>query len=262
MSTNINDLFTDAQADGVLSPTSVQVLAVPDLATQINAAMGVDVDDVTASEVVLVTVMPDDSGSIPGAGNDQAVRDGHNLVLDALKATQQKDQIFVHNRYLNGHILYPYSYLDNAVLMDKQNYRPRGSTPLYEQSVILLGSVLAKAQAFANAAVPARTVTLIITDGGDTGGGRKKKAADVRAIVEDMFRSEMHIVAGMGVHDGYTDYKKVFGDMGIPDQWILTPGNTPSEVRAAFQLFSQSAIRVSQTAGNLSQVALGGFGAP
>ena len=256
---DIGDLFEEAADDGLLSPDSVNVLAVPDVGQQIQGAMGVDVDDVMASDVVLVTLMPDDSGSIQFGGNAQAVRDGHNGVLDALRASQQADQIFVHNRYLNGKILYPYTGLDNAVEMDTRNYNDFLGTPLYDQAVVVLGGVLAKAQTFAQNAVPARTVTLLITDGEDAHSTRYD-ARDVKTIVDDMFASETHIVAGMGVDNGRTDFARVFGEMGIPDQWILTPGDDPKDISRAFQLFSQSAIKVSQTAGNLSQVALGGFG--
>ena len=46
--------------------------------------------------------------------------------------------------------------------------------------------------------------------------------------------------------------------MGIEDRWILTPGNNPSEIRRAFQVFSQSAVRASQAA-SFSQGTVGGF---
>jgi hypothetical protein len=80
----------------------------------------------------------------------------------------------------------------------------------------------------------------------------------VAALVDDMLRSENHIVAAMGIDDGDTDFHKVFAAMGIPREWILTPGNTSSEVRKAFQVFSQSAVRASQTTA-FSKTALGGF---
>jgi hypothetical protein len=100
-----------------------------------------------------------------------------------------------------------------------------------------------------------RTVTLIITDGGDYGSTRCKPD-DVKAIVDDMLGQENHIVAAMGISDGSTDFKAVFRSMGIPDRWILTPGNSASEIRRAFAVFSQSAVKASQGA----QVAqLGGF---
>ena len=59
-----------------------------------------------------------------------------------------------------------------------------------------------------------------------------------------MQRAENHIVAAMGISDGTTDFRKVFRDMGIEDKWILTPGQSAQEIRQAFQVFCQSAVRV------------------
>jgi hypothetical protein len=250
-------LLGAAHQQGKLSQRSMAALNVVDLGAQIQAGLGVDVDDVESSEVVLVTMMPDDSSSIRFAGNARAVRDGHNLVLDALASCRQADDIFVHCRYLNGEVLYPYSGIDQAVRMDSGNYNPQQGTPLYDQTVVMLGTVMAKAEEFAHNGVPCRTVSLIITDGGDMHSTRAK-ASHVRAIVEDMQRAESHVVAAMGIDDGSTDFRRVFREMGIPDAWILTPGSTGSDIRTAFQVFSQSAIRVSQAA-TLSQTALGGF---
>jgi hypothetical protein len=254
---NINDLFQSAHDDGLLSTASLQILDVNDIGAQIQAGLGIAIDDVNSSEVVLVTVMPDDSGSIRFGGNAQAVRGGHNAILDALSQCQQQDSILIHNRYLNGYVLYPYCPLSQAVRMTPQNYDPNEGTPLYDQTVILLGTVLAKAQEFADNGVPVRTITLIITDGGDCHSVRHD-ASSVASIVKDMLRMENHIIAGMGIDDGSTDFRGVFKNMGIRDEWILTPGNSESEIRKAFQVFSQSAIRVSQSAGNLGS--LGGFG--
>jgi hypothetical protein len=43
---------------------------------------------------------------------------------------------------------------------------------------------------------------------------------------------------------------------------ILTPGSDVSPIRRAFQVFSQSAVRASQSAAHFGQAVLGGFGAP
>lgn len=264
MSENDNDrarvraLLDNAHDEGALSAASMQVLTVADLGAQIQAGLGVSIDDVEASEVVLVTLMPDDSGSIRFAGNADAVRAGQNLVLDALRASRQQGDVLVHTRYLNGHVLHPYCPLSSAVRMDASNYDPSLGTPLYDQSVVLLGTVLAKAQELADHGVPCRTVTLLITDGADAGSVRAT-AADVATLVRDMQRAECHVVAAMGIDDGSTDHRAVFRSMGIEDRWILTPKNSDGEIRRAFQVFSQSAVQASQTAavGNL-----GGFLGP
>jgi len=259
-SNNISNLFQNAQDDGTLSVAATKALTVVDIGQEIEAAMGVNVDDVQSSEVVLVTLMPDDSGSIRFGGNAQLVRDGHNMVVSALRSTKQVDSILAHNRYLNGEILYPYQPIENAIEMTSSNYDPNQGTPLYDQTVVLLGTVLAKAQEFIDNGVVARTVTLIISDGADMHSHRST-ANDCKKIISDMLKAENHIIAAMGIDDGgSTDFRQVFSEMGIPDEWILTPGNTESEIRSAFQMFSQSAVRASQNAASFSQTALGGFG--
>lgn len=256
MSRNAKKLLEQAHRAGVLSKQSMKTLEVADLGAQIQAGLGITVDDVASSEVVLVTMMPDDSGSIAAAGNSDAVCDGHNAVLDALRTSRQAAEVFVHTRYLNGRILYPYSPLGGAVAMDSSNYRADQGTPLYDQTVVLLGTVLAKAQELALAGVPARTVTLLITDGADCHSTRAT-ASTVRTLVRDMLAQESHVIAAMGIDDGgKTDFQGVFREMGIPQRWTLTPGNTASEIRRAFQVFSRSAIAASR--GTLA--GLGGFG--
>jgi len=257
MSSQVNNLFSAATAEGALSPQALQSLNVIDLGAQIQAGLGVSVDDIPASEVVLVTMLIDDSGSIRFASNAQLVRDGHNLVLDSLSDSKQKDSILGHTRYLNGTVLYPYVLIDQAVRMDSQNFDPMGGTPLYEQSLVTLGTVLAKTQEFAQSGVASRSVTIIITDGNDEHS--RKRAIDVQAVVKDMLMQESHIIAAMGIDDGRTDFRAVFTEMGLEDRWILTPGNNPSDIRRAFQLFSQSAVRASQSAANFSKTAGGGF---
>jgi len=260
MSNTVKELLETAKQSGDISRQSIQALVkVEDAGAQIQAALGIKVDDVMASEVVLVTLLIDDSGSIRFvSGNSQAVRDGHNLILEALKGSKQDDSVLIHTRYLNGALLYPYCPIKEAIVMDSQNYDPQGGTPLYDQSMVILGTVLTKTQEFMDNNVPVRSITLIVTDGNDE-GSLKATAKDVASVVADLLRSERHIVAAMGVEDGHTDFTQIFKEMGIPDNWILTPGKTPSEIRKAFQVFSKSAVRASQSA-KFSQTAMGGFG--
>jgi hypothetical protein len=250
----IKKLLDEAHNTGALSTRSRAALDVVDVGAQIQAGLGVSIDDVAASEVVLLTMMPDDSGSIAAAGNTASVRDGHNFVLEAMRKSKQAGEVLAHTRYLNGYLLYPYTTIDHAIAMTSTNYDPCHGTPLYDQTAVLLGTVIAKSQELAQAGIAVRTVTLIITDGADCGSMRCKPA-DVRALVTDMLQQENHIVAAMGIDDGGTDFHKVFSSMGIPDRWVLTPGNSASEIRRAFAVFSQSAVRASQGA-----LALGGFG--
>jgi len=256
---NVSQLFQDAHDAGDLSQQSMDAFTIVDPGAQIQNALGVDVDDVTASDVVLITMMVDDSASMTQGNNQEVAAEGHNEVLDALNKSAQKDNLLVHSRLLNGQLISPYCSLDQVERLDPGvNYKCNQGTPLYDQSIVLLATVLAKTQEFADNGVPARSVTLIVTDGADMHSTSRPR--EVRSVVEDMLRTENHIIAFMGIEDGYTDFKQVAREMGIREEWILTPANSAKDIREAFALFSQSAVRASQNAASFSKAAMGGFG--
>ena len=255
--TSVNQLLSSAQESGVITPEIVSIIG--DQGVAIQNALGVNIDDINASEVTLVTLIIDDSGSIRFSSNAQIVREGHNSIINALKATKQRDEILAHCVYLNGKILYPYGLVNSAILMDSSNYDPNLGTPLYDQTVVTLGAVLLKAQEFRDNGVPCRTVTCIVTDGADE-HSVKNTTSDVSKIVNKMLMSEMHIISAMGIDNGSTDFNQIFESMGIQKKLILTPSNNPSEIRKAFLMVSQSAVNASQGAASFSQTAAGGFG--
>jgi hypothetical protein len=252
----LSALIGDADLDQ--GTTSALQLTVDTLGPAIMAGLGsIDLDDIDTAEVVLVTLLVDDSGSM--GGNENLVCDGHNLLMDALKASKQSASVLVGCRYLNSGVQYPYMMLDSVAKLDRSTYFVHGATPLHDMSATTLTGVVAKMTEFENGGVAARAITVIVSDGGDN-NSRRHTAGTVKTMVSGLLATEQHIIAGMGIDDGYTDFRQVFSDMGIRDEWILTPGNSASEIRRAFQVVSQSAVRASQTAGSFSQVALGGFG--
>ncbi len=255
---NLQDLFDASLDDGALSAPSHQLLSLPDLGAKIQQGLGIAVDDVPASEVFLLTLLVDDSSSIHSGHNEQLVIDGYNAILNALKASKQEGGILVHTRYLNGKVLCAYMPVSQTTALDDRSYRASGSTPLYDESVAILGTVVAKTQELTAAGVPSRSVTVILTDGADC-KSRRYDARGVKAIVSDMLKTEGHIVAAVGL-SGVTDFRRVFHEMGIEDRWILTPGSSPTDIRAAFRVISQTAIRTSQGGGSFKRVAAGGFG--
>jgi len=166
--TDLSTLFSDAEADGDISPDAAAVINVVDIGQQIQAGLGVSVDDVLASEVVLVTQLIDDSSSIAYNNNTKVVCDGHNLVIEALEGSKQNDGILAHATALNSGVLYPYQSIDPGIRLG-MNYQPQGNTPLYDQTIVTLATVLAKSKEFTDNGVACRTVTLIVTDGDDIG---------------------------------------------------------------------------------------------
>lgn len=255
--TSLAALIGDADIDQ--AGASQMQLVVEDVGAAIQAGLGeVNIDDVASAEVVLVSMLIDDSGSIRFGGNADAVRQGHNVVIEALRGAKSAAGVLVSCQYLDGTVLYPYVALQNAVLMDASNYDPRGGTPLYDRTGDVLTTAAAKMAEFEQGGVAARAITVIVTDGADRGSSRQTTRS-VQSMVQALTRTEQHITAAVGIDDGYTDFHRVFTDMGVLPEWILTPGNTTSEIRAAFGAISQSAVRASQVA-TFSQATIGGFG--
>jgi hypothetical protein len=178
-------------------------------------------DGIVAGEkppILLVTLMPDDSGSISSYGNAAAIRRGHNEYLDMF--AQSPARIMVRTRYLNGEELFPFCQPAKAIRMDSQNYAPNMGTPLYAQTYDVLQEVLGAARVYAERHPDHDifTMTFVMTDGADTGSDRTP--AEVKSVVDRMFASGRHVVAGIGVRDMNTDFPAVFRSMGIPEQWI------------------------------------------
>lgn len=273
--TNINSLFSDAADEGVLGQDSMSFLTAANLDQQINAALGINVASVTASEVVLVSMLIDDSVSMksvepagraarsnrPWIDGQPLVRDGHNGAIQSLRNSKQSAAVLVSCRYLSGTVLYPYVSLADAKAMDDRNYvATLGHTPLYAQSIVLLGQVIAKAQEFRGNGVPVRTITLILTDGGNNDAPHTPDG--VAVLVKDMLAQENHIISGMGLGEEKF-FRNIFTEMGLRDEWILTPGTDEHKMREAWGLWSQSAVRASQNAGSFSKTSqtgvAGGF---
>ncbi|MDD4937866.1 MAG: hypothetical protein PHX34_02495 [Candidatus Shapirobacteria bacterium] len=255
---NVKDLIQNAHEEGSLSDDSMDLLKNIDLGAQIQAAMGIPAMEAPTSEVILITCLLDDSGSICAAGNEQVVREGYNMILDALMATKQKESIYVHTRYINGKILHPYMPLTQAPRLDSSNYQANGGTPLYDETAVMLATVVAKTQEYSTQGISVRAISVIVTDGHDQ-HSVKFVSTDIKPLVDDMLMSESHIIAAMGIDDRLTNFVRVFGEMGLKKEWILTPKNSAHDIRAAFRTVSQSAVRTSQAA-NFNSAAMGGFG--
>jgi hypothetical protein len=186
-------------------------------------------------------------------------RQAQHLMVDTLEGSKQSEGVLLATWTFEDTPVHPYQPLTNVPRLDAQNYNPwRSNTPLFTSTIRTLGGVLAKTQEFAANGVAVRSVTVIISDGGDN-ASHPHTASDVATVVSDLEHQEMHIVLFIGIDDGgWTDFKKVAADMGIRDDRVMTIGNSASELRRAIQVASQSALQVSQTTGTVSQV---GFGA-
>lgn len=240
---DVAKLLVDSRAKKTLSDKSLESLKrVSGITREISQGLGKEVTATLSGNYMLLGIMPDDSGSIYEIGCEDILRKGHNIVLDGLDQ-QEGLRALVLTRYLHGKVLNPYMPSSMAKRMSRENYQANGSwTPLFRQSIILLGTVVAKAQELEERGAVVNTVSLLITDGEDNNSG-DLTAASVAWVVRDMMSSGKHIVAGMGIGE---TYRKVFREMGIPDRWILTPNDDLGDISNAFQKFMAKAVEASK----------------
>jgi hypothetical protein len=231
---------------------------VPDIGNTIQDALGVSPDAIESSEAFILTILLDDTGSIESVPNGaDAVIAGHNLVIKAHVESKGEDGVIVHATQLINGNLYEYKQLSGVPTITRRDYKANGGhTPLYDRAIAVLGTVLAKEQEFKTNGVPVRTATLIVTDGDDNSS--RSSAADVAKVVRELRKRENHIVACMGIGDE-THFRAIFTEMGIDQNWILTPGATEHAIREAFGRFSKSSVQASRGAASFSKTSTGGF---
>jgi hypothetical protein len=260
------DLLKGAAEQGNLSPQSMTVakavLKAPDLAQMIMEAIRTPDDQIKKIQQTLLTLIVDDSGSIAGASNEDAVIEGHNHFIEVQKKGRYAEGILGSTIYLNGKVLNPYLPITAMTMMSRKNYQADGGTPLYDVVAATLLSVIAEVEKLEKAGASVRSQTFIISDGYDQ-HSHKCSAADDAKLVQDLLMLEgKHIVAALGIGD-VIDWHKVYEEMGIRPQWILTSGgSSDKEIRAMFDNASRtsaSALNSSST-GFTQQAMLGGFG--
>lgn len=253
-------LFTAATARGVLSPQS-STLITGNLGNLVLAgAAGKDLEDITASDVTLVTVLIDASSSIAARGLEKAVREGQNALLDAFSGAKDRDAVLLACWTFSSQMDVVHSYVPvgDATRLDAKNYRASGATALYDAWCSALAANVAYAQRLRDGGTPTRSVVVVVTDGEDVGS--RHGAADCARLSRDLLASELFTLALVGV-GGDVNFEHVARAMGIPAGCILWEKDaTPSSLRRAFQLVSRSAVRASQ--GRIQPGAAAGFFAP
>ncbi|MBT5502643.1 VWA domain-containing protein [Candidatus Falkowbacteria bacterium] len=238
----VKSVLGDAADHGIISLPSRDLMCVSLDDNVLMGCDGLDLDEIDATEVALVSLLIDDSSSMWDVVG--AVIDGQNALIEALVDSKQKDSFLLGMWALNRDNPY-HSYLKvvDAEKLDNKSYHPGGCTPLYDKWVETLSANVTYAQQLRDSGTTVRSIAVVITDGQDY-GSRQHTAADCATLAKDLLDSETFVLAMVGL--GNHGFKDVAKDMGIPAGAVLEAGDTPSDVRRVFQLVSQSVIRASQ----------------
>lgn len=245
------DLVKAAGERHELSPSSVAALQDSGVLKQIESGMSGSQTATKPGRIMLVTLDPDDSGSIftddekvlrPWTDKSDSIVAGHNELLQGMLDGPEGRRTMLHTRYLNGTVLNPFMPLALCRKMSRSNYSASyGGTPLFGQTLVTLGIVVAKTEELQDRGARVTTATLIMTDGeatDDTPTSRRLLAS----VVADM-RESGHIIAGMGIGRGGW-FHQTFDAMGI-DPELVFEAKDINAILEAFRMFGRKVHELS-----------------
>jgi len=236
-----NAAFNAAVDDETISVESASIITVNE---NVLAGMnGLGVDDIEVSEVVLVTVVIDDSASIDFRNLRDAFIEGQNELVNALADSKEADNIMFAQAQMNTGVMHSYVPVKDAIMLERANFAPDHGTPLYDSYVDGLAANIAYAQMLKETGTPVKNIFIIITDGEDT-TSRSKSEKQCYTLTRDLLASEQFVIGFIGAGND-TNFREVAKNMGIPDGSILEVDATASAIRGAFKFASKSAIKVS-----------------
>lgn len=246
MTDELNQLFDNAESDGVLTRESNDILMGSIGEVVVAGAEGRALETIESTEVTLVTILLDRSSSIKHRGLADAVRDGYGMLVDSMQNSREAEDImtalwtFNHER----NVVHSYVPVDEAAKLDTDNYSCGGRTSLYDTWCEAIASNVAYAQKLRNGGTPCRSVVVVITDGEDVGSD--KTTNNCEKVTRDVLASEQFVTAFVGVGDDY-DFRTIAERMGVPDGSICVDEKADeSSLREIFELVSRSVSKVSQ----------------
>lgn len=177
--------------------------------------------------------------------NAEALRQGHNRILDALATAPNPHIVRIAGQLLDRN-LYPYGTLQEAPRLTPANFRPNlPTTRLFDGTAEMLKMVLAKYEQMRAFDIETRTATLIMTDGVDN-DSQIHTAKSIADVVHSMRDTKHHLVAAMGFEAGEGIHlKDLFNKMGIDPQWQLTSDATLEDILRVLGMFGKAAAQAT-----------------
>lgn len=205
----------------------------------------VDPSLATVSDLFLLTVLIDKSGSMNTTDKINGIIDGQISMLKAFEGSStiakaglriQQWMFDTQVNLLNGFVP-----LDspNLVKLEHSNYNPAGGTALYDTVIAALSTSQAYANKCRQQGFSVRSLLAILSDGEDTASQAEALEAQ-QAVEEDTQQGGTAVYVGIGGDD----HQVIGQSMGIIPENILLVGNSAKEIRRAFELVSSKSAKI------------------
>jgi len=243
---SIVGLIGDAVSEDEVSQEAADIMIGGLNDTNILGCTGVDVDNIDSDIVTVIAFALDSSYSMKH--NEQAVREAYDeLGIKAMQDSKQHKDMLISTRVFDDseRILYGFKKVDDVGKIGSQYIAEGSATAVYDTAISTMTAVRAYAKTLNDSGVQTKCIVAIFSDG-DNNWGNVVDPAVVKKVAEDCLKSEMFYLVYIGFKNSPNDDLEAIGkSMGFPN--VFTTTSSPSEIRKAMGLVSQSTIRKSQT---------------
>ena len=225
---------------------AAQSILVKNLSAQtIKGAIGPDLNSLNvADELTLGLFILDESYSLYDFR--QAVIDGYDQNVEALKGSKARDEILLTSWAFNNSSRLLHSYLSLDLIDPLKDYHPDGNTALYKTILDGLTSLIQYEQELKDQGMRVKIDVGVITDGQDNQSQYYQiTAADVKSVVSDIRKKRENATFNLVALGNGVDETALADELGFPDPAQFE--KTPAGIRRAWGTLSSSVIRTSQT---------------
>lgn len=254
----VSTSLANAVSAGVISSQSQSAIetGLDDIA--LAGCAGVDIDDIDAEEVTLVTVILDGSGSMY-EWVDEVLKSYREKFLGPLRGAKNAEAILVSVLIFSGgrgekvRLIHGYTPVPDCPELTENDYEPDGSTPLYDGTWNGLTGLVSYGQHLRDNGTRTKSIAVVLSDGCENDS--RISGSKLRRLSGEVLKQHEFVLSYVYFGDqqeGDTAAK----DIGFPSHHRLTADKDASGIRRVLGQVSASVITTSQTkvsAGAISQ---------
>lgn len=201
-------------------------------ASEADFDLGVDPSEIQTSKVTLCTVLLDDSGSMEWA--KEKVTSSVRGIIEQISGVRSRHDVLIAIFSLWHGWLLQYTRVEKAVF-EARKYRPNGgSTPLFDRVGDLIDAIERKKTQLSEMGIPARTVSLVLTDADDNDSSMSIDEIHKRVLT--FTERSTNTMYGVGFGSSARDELE---RMGIPKKMVKL-ANSALDLQEAFNAFSRA----------------------
>ena len=206
----------------------------------LSGSSGRDVGSLPGEDVILVTLILDKSGSMQSEAT--TVRECYTGMVTTLQELAGQANIQISTWTFDGHKKLMYGFLPVEEVPQVINYRPDGSTALYDTVLTALSSQVLYTQEVWSKNKGTKNIVIVLSDGEDCASVKDENGAKTRELAHNLIEQGDYILAyvAFGCSSGHELARRV----GFNE--VISTGKTSEDIARIFRMIAESVIRISE----------------